>query len=425
MSSISIVRFGVEGVRLATGLGELLALDPAEAAGRNARIRHLTEERRSRRAGLEAAEARAVDERERLAQMFVRARVDAAGAAAALAAAGLPPDPGLEPPVPGPAVAQWCEAVPALVRAVHARAGAAIAAQAVHRLAALLPGHAAGPLVTAANLLQPDGPGPAPGPGSDAAAVLARMLATLDARADASDRDLVEAAAEAAARRTDRAAHLVELRLRIQEANDRVDRRHDDAVTAAQLLDAMEPYRPDHGLDPDRLDGARAALAEVVAGRRELDDALLDLVAQLREQVEARASAATVTDAVADVLGELGYLVGPDFSVGEAIESMLEVSHPAQPEHLIRMRVDAEQRQLVAMVYRAGADAVDAEADAAAEAAWCGDLDRAVTQLAGSGLEFTPAVLTAPGSRPTPAVAADTADRAATRHRHRTHQRAE
>ncbi|MCW3814439.1 hypothetical protein ONA91_08205 [Micromonospora sp. DR5-3] len=425
MSGISIVGYGVAGMRLATGLGELLALDPAEAAARNARIRQLTEERRSRRAALEAAEARAADERERLTQRLVRARVEAAGAAAALAAAGLPPDPGLEPPIPCPAAEQWCAAVPALVRAAHARAGAAIAAQAVPRLAALLAAHPAGPLVSAVDLLRPDEPGPAPGSGSDAVAVLARMLATLDARADAGDRDLVEEAAEAAAQRTDRAAHLVELRLRIQEANDRVGRRHDDAVTAAQLLDAMEPYRPEHGLDPDRLGDARGALDEVVAGRRELDDALLDLVAKLRGQVEARASAATVTDAVADVLGELGYLVGPDFSVGEATEGMLEVCHPAQPEHLIRMRVDAEQRQLVAMVYRAGAGAEDAEADAAAEAAWCGDLDRAVTQLAGSGMELTPVVLTAPGARPVAVVAAEAEGRSTTRQRHHTHQRAE
>jgi len=453
VSGVSIVGVVANGVRLTEGLGHLLALDPAEAAGRNERIRRLTEERRSRRAALEAAEAHAVDERERLAQLFIRARVDAAGAAAALAAAGLPPEPGLEPPGPGGDVQRWCREVPEIVRAAHARAGAAIAEHAVRRLVATLAGTSFGPPVTAADLLGADRPdptsGPTPDPESDSAAVLARMLSTLDARASAADRELVEAAAaEAAARRADRAAYLVQLRLRIQEANDRVSRRHDDAVVAAQLLDAIEPYRPEHGLDPDDLRTARSALAEVVAGRRELDDALLDQVARLRERVEARASTEAVTDALADVLGELGYLVGPDFSVGEAVAGGLEVSHPGQPDHLVRIRVDAEEQRLVAMVYRAGAGAQspdDTAADAAAEAAWCQDLDRALAQLANSGFELRPLVLTEPGSRPTPAIgaaagqaaaaseaaaseatkAAEASERRTTGPRHRTHQRPE
>lgn len=439
MSGVSIVGFAANGVRLAHGLGELLALDPAEAAARNERIRRLTEERRNRRAALEAAEAQAANERERLAQAFIRARVDAAGAAAALAAAGLPPEPGLEPPGPGGDVERWCREVPAVISAAHARAGEAIAGHAVRRLAAALSGAASGSLVTAADLFGPGRPDPGPEPTSDSAAVLARMLATLDARVSATDRELVEAAAaQAAARHADRAAHLVQLRLCIQDANDQVRRRHDDAVTAAQLLDAIEPYRPEHGLDPDHLHAARVALAEVVAGRRELDDTLLDQVARLREQVEERATRVTVTDALADVLGELGYLVGPDFSVGEAIEGGLEVSHPGQPDHLVRIRVDATKQQLTAVVFRArtGAEpAADSAADTAAEVAWCGDLDRALAQLASSGFELSPIVLTEPGSRPTPAIevsavneadtpneAATASERRTTAPRHRTHQ---
>jgi hypothetical protein len=418
------VEFGVVGLGLAAGLGTLLALDPAVAAARNDRIRRLTEERRDRRRALESAAACALDERERQAQAFIVARVDAAGASAALAAAGLPADPGLTPPdAGGPVAEQWCRSAPELIRSAHERAGTATAAAAVRRLAALLSGTVSGPMVAAADLIGPAGPGPAPTPVPDITAVLARMLATLDARADPADRSAVDTIAQAAARRADRTGHLAELRLQIQEANDRIRARDDDAMVAAQLLDAIEPYRPEHGLDPERLAHARAALGEVVARRQALDDRLLDLVAQLRAQVEARASALAVTDAVADVLSDIGYQVGPDFSVGEAAEGMLEISHPAQPEHLVRMRVDAEGRRLVAMVYRARPGSTGDGADTAAEAAWCGDLDRAVARLAGDGWVLTPVLLTAPGSQPTP-VAANTAadEREQTRQRYRTHR---
>ncbi|WBB80617.1 hypothetical protein O7606_04290 [Micromonospora sp. WMMD882] len=425
MSGISIIGFAVGGAQLATGLGTLLALDPAEAAARNERIRCLTQQRRSRREALEAALAQAADERERLAQTFVRARVDAAGAAAALTAAGLPPEPGLTPPVDAPAVADWCGTVPGLVAAAHRRAATALADQTARRLSALLAEVSGGPLVDAAEVLAPAPVGPTPTPAPELGAVVARMLSTLDPRADGTDRAGVEAVAATLARRSDRAAHLVELRLRVQEANDRAARRYDDAVTAAQVLDAMTPYRPGHGLDPDRLDAVRAALAEVAAFRRDLDDGLLDQVAGLRAQVESRASAASLTDAVADVLGELGYLVGPDFSVGEAAEGRLEISHPGRPDHLVRMRVDGDDRQLVAMMYRADGPG-DAGADTSAEAAWCGDLDRAVGRLADAGLAFTPIVLTDPGARPVPAVPGRDADeQGRTSHRYRDQHRPE
>lgn len=423
MSGVSIIAFAAGGIGLAAGLGGLLALDPAEAAARNDRIRNLTEERRNRRAALEKAAACAVDERERVAQRVITARVAAAGALAALAAAGLPADPQLVAPAgaaTAPASAAWARVVPAVIVAAHERAGTATAELAVARLRTLLAGQERPP-VRAADLFGPDLPDGTP-PASDAAAVLPRMLATLHTLAAAADRERVAAAAADVVERPDTAARLAQLRLCIQEANDRVERRHDDAVTAAQLLDAMSPYQPSHGLDPTLLGGARAGLADVVAGRRELDDGLLDLVADLRRTVEARASAATVTDAVADVLDELGYRVGADFSVGEAAAGMLEISHPERPDHLVRMRVDAEQRRLVAMVYRSGPDG-DAEADSAVEAAWCGDLDKAIGELANSGLILTPELLTAPGSKPTPTIAAGgTEQREATQHRHHTNR---
>jgi hypothetical protein len=425
MSGVSIIGFAVGGAHLAAGLGVLLSLDPAEAAARNDRIRRLTGERRSRRAALECAITQAANDRERLAQSFVTAKVDAAGANAVLSMAGLPPDPGLTPPAHASEVDRWCASIPQVIAAARRRAQDSTVEHAMIRLAAALSEARAGQAVSAADILGPDVPGPAPKPLPDQTTVLARMLATLDARAGAADRAAIDAAAQAAALRPD-PAYLVQLRQSIQEVNDRLERRRDDAITAAQLLDAMSPYRPEHGLDPDRLDRVRLALSDVVAGRRELDDPLLDQVSVLREQVEALASTATVTDALADVLTEFGYLVGPDFSVGEAAEGMLEISRPGDSDHLVRMRVDAETRNLVAMVYRAAPDGQAAEADTAAEAAWCADLDRALARLASSGLALTPVLLTAPGSKPTPVIATSTdADQARETTKYRTNKRAE
>jgi hypothetical protein len=223
------------------------------------------------------------------------------------------------------------------------------------------------------------------------------MLATLDPRAGAEDRAAVQAAAAAAAGRRERSAQLAQLRLAIQRVNDTVRRRHDDAVVAAELLDAIAAYRPEHlpggaGADAPgaRLARIRSALADVVAAGRDLDDGLLDEVEAVREAVETKAAAAAVTDAVADALADLGYRVGPDFTVGTATAGMLQVSHPMRPAHLVRVRVDGAQHLLTAVVFRSDAGAADAAEDAAAESAWCEDLDLALRRLSGDGLSLDP-----------------------------------
>src|SRR5918997_393171 len=67
MSGVSIfdLAFGATGAA-ATALGELLALDPADAAARNARICELTARRRDRRLAGEAAREQELSEREGL-----------------------------------------------------------------------------------------------------------------------------------------------------------------------------------------------------------------------------------------------------------------------------------------------------------------------------------------------------------------------
>jgi hypothetical protein len=401
MSGVGVLGFAVGGVIVAGALGKLLALDPAVASARNERIRHLTHERRDRRTALEAAERCAANEQERLAQSFITWRVSAAEAAGALGRAGLPRDPGLVPPGgpgTGPAAAAWCRDVPPIIEDANRRAREALVGQAVQAIV-----YATGPTFSAADVLGPvpknDGPHPSLMSEADATATLTRMLKTIDLRAAVADRAAVDVAAREVLTRRDPSARLAQVRMLIQQANDRADARHTDAVVAAQLLDAIEPYRSQHVAAPDELRIARAGLTRVISGAATLDDGLLDLIERLRSQVETRASAAAVADELAEVLDEIGYTVKTDTSVGEAVAGMLQVSKPDDPNHFVRMRVDAEQKRLMARVYRTG-DQSPAD-DTEAEASWCGDLDRAIARLAASGVALTPVLLTAPGSAPT------------------------
>jgi hypothetical protein len=140
--------------------------------------------------------------------------------------------------------------------------------------------------------------------------------------------------------------------------------------------------------------------------------------------MEARATVLSVTDAVADVLTELGYEVGPDFSVGEAAAGRLEVARPGEPGHLVRLRVDEARKLLTAQVYRTAGDA-DPAADTAATAAWCGALDAAIARLAGAGVVLTPQLRTEPGRRPTPALTGEGHEERRARETHRTRERTE
>jgi len=385
MSSVTIMSVGVEAAALASGLGRLLALDPAEAAARNRRICELAAARRANQRAMDAAR----EESERLARRVIAARVRAAGAAAALKAAGLSADPALTAPTgrqTSPAVQSWCGAVDTAIESALARASSARAAAIARQVAQAVPGAVRGKLVAAADALAAQ-EGPPDKPATEDR--LVRIIGALDAGATAAESAVVHRAAQAIEWTGGGAeTGLLQVRLAVQRANDAAARRRDDAIVAAQLLDAIEPYRPSHGLAPDRLESARRRLAEVVAGAAVLDEALLDDVEALRAAVEAAASADAVTSAFTDVLRELGYEAEPSFSVGTAEAGLLTLTHPDHPDHLVRMRMDHKTGTVASRLYR-GAGA-GADADEEAETQWCDHLSQAIDRLGGSGFTITP-----------------------------------
>ncbi|MEU0546254.1 hypothetical protein [Micromonospora sp. NPDC005979] len=396
----------VVGIRATAALGELLQVSPAEAAARNARIRAHTTARRQAVAAQESQRDQAVHAWELRLERRAAARVDAAYAASALAQQGLPAEPALaQPAVSAPESVwdAWCDDVGRVLEGVFRRVSAARAATAARSLADLLPPVSAAALRTAADEIgQPE---PLPGGGSDPSAAVVRILAGLDAMATAEGRARAEAAAADVWRRPDeRRPRLRQVQLRVQEANKLARVRRADAVVAAELLDAMEPYAAQQDLDTGALHRARTGLVDVVSGRAELNDQLLNEVEQLRSEMEERALAIAVQDAVADALTELGYSVGTEFSVGQPSTGRLAVSRPDDADHLVRMKVDARARRIQSMVYRTG-PGENPHADAAAEHRWCADLEQALNTLREAGLPCAHTELRPPGAEPTPRTA--------------------
>ncbi|MFJ8755105.1 hypothetical protein ACIREO_38245 [Streptomyces sp. NPDC102441] len=244
--------------------------------------------------------------------------------------------------------------------------------------------------------------------GEDAERTLARVLSRLltdcgeDHRAAAR---LAAARVAGAATPGEARTWLTETRLRVQRANAAAEAGRRDAVEAVGLLHDIEGAR-EADVDP-----VRALLAEVVAGRRTLDEPLRTRAAGCRAAAEAEAEQQYVVDTLTDALTDLGYDVGQGFETLTVTDGALRLSRSEWPEHAVNLVVDQRSGQMRTALVRtaAGSGDDDSHTDVEREEQWCEDFHELRGRLAQAGLSTDVQVAVPPGQVPVPLAVAPVA----------------
>lgn len=251
---------------------------------------------------------------------------------------------------------------------------------------------------------------------------LDRVVARLSPEASEEDRRQIASAAARITARSglkDAQARLQDVRYQVQEANEGVNRRREQAVRAAALMQPLLIAAADPDLLPPSSRGwgqVRAALSDVLAGRRQLEQWMEDAAARCAAEVKAAADHRYIRERVLAGLQELGYTVDEDFETRVPVGGVLSVAHEDWRSHGVRIRLDESSAQLTAMVVRTEADGGwDAAAeDEEREAQWCAHLPELTQVLRRQGIELSLVRATEPGTRVVPMVAASAP---ASRHR--------
>jgi len=230
---------------------------------------------------------------------------------------------------------------------------------------------------------------------------VARIVGRLSVDASPADRAAVlAAAAQITARRpdVDHDTLLDELRLRVQRADERARARRADALRAATMLQVLTD-----DTDPD-LATVRAALAEVVAGRRGFDRALREHAERAAERVRVRLERDYVRRSVSGTLAELGYQVDEGFATVTGNPDRMRLVRADWDGHAVQVVVDGDEVR-AAVVRTPARTRHDARReDVEREEQWCRDLEKLRADLDGAGVQLVERRLVAPGERVPPVV---------------------
>jgi hypothetical protein len=250
-----------------------------------------------------------------------------------------------------------------------------------------------GSLTTAAEeAASPSGPphGSASGSASASASASMATLAVTMARVltrllpDTTDDDrraVTEAAEQAAAATTQGEAEsrLTEVRLRIQQANERARRRRDDRAAAARFLRELAEH-PDAG-------AVRARLGTVADGERAFDDDLRTEAVRLVEDLQHQAEHEYVTNALREAFEELGYELGEGFETLTAQEGEAVLTRGDWAQHAVKVRVDDARQVRMALLRTEPAHGDDQRRlDVEREEQWCASFEAARERLAEAGI---------------------------------------
>jgi hypothetical protein len=217
---------------------------------------------------------------------------------------------------------------------------------------------------------------------SELSDTMARVLARLLPDTSDDDRRRVTEAAELAASAAtpgEAEGHLTEVRIRIQQANERARTRRDDRAAAARFLLELR-HHPEAA-------GVRARLGEVADGARIFDDALradaVRLVAELQHQAEHEYVKRTLREAFED----LGYELGEGFETLTAQEGEAVLTRGDWAQHAVKVRVDDARQVRMALLRTEPAESDDQRRlDVEREEQWCASFEAARERLERAGI---------------------------------------
>jgi hypothetical protein len=218
---------------------------------------------------------------------------------------------------------------------------------------------------------------------SAVAATIARVLARLLPDTVDDDRRAVTEAAESAAGAATHAeaeSLLTEVRIRIQEANERARGRREDRAAAARFLRELESH-PAAG-------GVRLRVAEVAEGARAFDEGLRAEATRLVEDAQKQAEHRYVTGALREAFEGLGYAVSEGFETLTAQDGEAFLTKDDWSQHAIKVRVDDARQVRMALLRTEPAEGDEQRRlDLEREEQWCASFDAARERLAEAGIQ--------------------------------------
>jgi hypothetical protein len=276
----------------------------------------------------------------------------------------------------------WCQETDTALAQAEERLATAIASAATGRIFAT-PGSLT---ATAQEAVSPSGTPPgsvsASASTSTLAATMARVLARLLPDTTDDDRRTVTEAAEQAASATTRGeaeSRLTEVRLRIQQANERARGRHDDRAAAARFLRELATH--------PEADAVRARLGTVADGERVFEDDLRAEAVRLVEDLQHQAEHEYVTNALREAFEGLGYEIGEGFETLTAQEGEAVLTRGDWAQHAVKVRVDDARQVRMALLRTEPAHGDDQRRlDVEREEQWCASFEAARERLAEAGI---------------------------------------
>ncbi|MEV0399862.1 response regulator receiver protein [Actinoallomurus sp. NPDC050550] len=211
---------------------------------------------------------------------------------------------------------------------------------------------------------------------------LTRLLKRLAPDATDEDRRAVTEAAEhsaSASTASEAEGRLTEVRIRIQEANERARERRDGRAAALRFLRELEAH--------PAAEDVRVRLREVADGVRLFDEELRAEAVRLVEDVQRQAEQEYVATVLREAFGELGYEVGDGFETLTAQDGDAVLTRGDWPQHAVKVRVDDALQVRMALLRTEPAESDEQRRlDVEREEQWCASFDEARRRLAEAGI---------------------------------------
>ncbi|MFB9839289.1 hypothetical protein ACFFNX_44815, partial [Actinoallomurus acaciae] len=210
-------------------------------------------------------------------------------------------------------------------------------------------------------------------------------------------------------------SRLTEVRIRIQEANERARRRRDDRAAAARFVRELETH-PDAG-------GVRSRLAEVAEGAAAFDEELRGEAVRLVGDLQREAERHYVTTALREAFEGLGYEVDEGFETLTADSGEAVLTRGDWSQHAVEVRVDDARQIRMALLRTEPAESDDQRRlDVEREEQWCASFEAARERLERAGIHADVRWRIEPGEHRLP-VAQRRRDRRQPQARHRERDR--